>query len=133
MVHVAENSFNLCPNDEMRSTVEVPEYLKKMLQMVSSVNKTKAGFYKKAKNEAGKNVKMQLNPATGDYVEAGKPTFPCLDDAKKKGTSLKKYRPLFTAKTRAQSLSGNVPQTHLLTAATEFLKSQTASLKSTTP
>lgn len=92
MVHVADNSYNLCPTDEMRSTVEVPEYLKKMVANGQLGNKTKAGFYKKVKNEAGKNVKMQLNPATGEYVEAGKPSFPCLDAAKKVATLAEKVQ-----------------------------------------
>ncbi|PIE70864.1 MAG: 3-hydroxyacyl-CoA dehydrogenase [Deltaproteobacteria bacterium] len=92
MVHVADNSYELCPNDEMRDTVSVPDYLKKMVADGKLGNKTKAGFYKKGRDENGKRFKLQINPATGEYIDAPKPDFPCLAEAKKAQTLGEKIR-----------------------------------------
>ena len=86
MVHVADNSYDLCPDDEMRETVIVPDYVKKMVEGGQLGNKTKAGFYKKGKTPEGKRFKQQIDPATGDYIDVVKPDFPCLAEAKKKST-----------------------------------------------
>lgn len=92
MVHVADNSYELCPEDEMRDTVVVPAFVKKMLAENKLGNKTKEGFYKKTKDAAGKRLKLQIDPATGEYVEANKPEFPCLDAAKKAGSLAEKMQ-----------------------------------------
>jgi 3-hydroxyacyl-CoA dehydrogenase len=84
MVHVADNSYNLCPDDEMRETVKAPDYVKKLVEEGKLGDKTKQGFYKKGKDENGKRFKLQLNPNTGEYEDFEKPTFPCLEEAKKK-------------------------------------------------
>ncbi|MCG8473765.1 MAG: 3-hydroxyacyl-CoA dehydrogenase/enoyl-CoA hydratase family protein [Desulfobacterales bacterium] len=92
MVHVAENSYELCPDDEMRDTVVVPDFVKKMVEENKLGNKTKEGFYKKGRDENGKRFKKQMNPATGEYVDAEKASFPCLDEAKKAKTLAEKMR-----------------------------------------
>lgn len=86
MVHVADNSYNLCPDDDMKDTVKNPDYLVKMVENGQLGDKTKQGFYKKGRDENGKRFKHQLNPATGEYAAFEKPSFPCLDEAKKKAT-----------------------------------------------
>ncbi|MGM0418036.1 MAG: 3-hydroxyacyl-CoA dehydrogenase/enoyl-CoA hydratase family protein [Thermodesulfobacteriota bacterium] len=86
MVHVADNSYNLCPDDEMKETVKAPDYVKKLVEDGKLGDKTKQGFYKKGKDENGKRFKLQLNPNTGEYEDFEKPTFPCLEEAKKKET-----------------------------------------------
>jgi 3-hydroxyacyl-CoA dehydrogenase len=92
MVHVADNSYELCPEDEMRDTVKNPEYLTKMVADGKLGDKTRQGFYKKGKDENGKRFKHQFNPATGEYEAFEKPSFPCLDDAKKKETLEEKIK-----------------------------------------
>ncbi|PID78466.1 MAG: 3-hydroxyacyl-CoA dehydrogenase [Gammaproteobacteria bacterium] len=84
MTHVADNSYELCPDDEMRDTVAVPEYVKKLVADGKLGDKTKQGFYKKGKDENGKRFKHQLNPVSGEYEAFEKPSFPCLEEAKKK-------------------------------------------------
>ncbi|MDY0164740.1 3-hydroxyacyl-CoA dehydrogenase/enoyl-CoA hydratase family protein [Desulfobotulus sp.] len=84
MVHVADNSFNLCPEDEMRNTVEVPKYVKDMVASGKLGNKTKQGFYKSGKTPEGKRFKQQIDPATGEYIDIAKPEFACLAAAKGK-------------------------------------------------
>ncbi|SCY69957.1 3-hydroxyacyl-CoA dehydrogenase/enoyl-CoA hydratase family protein [Desulfoluna spongiiphila] len=92
MVHVADNSYELCPEDEMRDTVVVPDFVKKMLADNKLGNKTKEGFYKKGKDANGKRFKKQLDPATGEYIDIEKPSFPCLDAAKKAATPAEKMQ-----------------------------------------
>lgn len=92
MVHVADNSYNLCPDDEMKETVKIPDYVKKLVADGKLGDKTKQGFYKKGKDENGKRFKLQLNPVTGEYEAFDKPSFPCLDEAKKKETLEEKIK-----------------------------------------
>ncbi|GAB6096929.1 3-hydroxyacyl-CoA dehydrogenase/enoyl-CoA hydratase family protein [Desulfatiferula olefinivorans] len=92
MVHVADNSYNLCPNDEMKDTLVVPDFVKKLVADGNLGNKSKAGFYKKEKTAEGKRLKLMIDPKTGNYVEANKPSFPCLDAAKKAATPAEKMQ-----------------------------------------
>ncbi|MCB9494214.1 MAG: 3-hydroxyacyl-CoA dehydrogenase/enoyl-CoA hydratase family protein [Desulfobacteraceae bacterium] len=92
MVHVADNSYNLCPDDEMKETVKAPDYVKKLVADGKLGNKTKQGFYKSGKDENGKRFKLQLNPVTGEYEAFEKASFPCLDEAKKKATLEEKVK-----------------------------------------
>ncbi|TWI76861.1 3-hydroxyacyl-CoA dehydrogenase [Desulfobotulus alkaliphilus] len=90
MVHVADNSYNLCPEDEMRETVAVPQYVKDMVASGKLGDKTKQGFYKKGKTPEGKRFKQQIDPATGEYIDIAKPEFDCLVAAKGKETLAEK-------------------------------------------
>jgi len=92
MVHVADNSYNLCPEDEMKETVKTPDYVKKLVADGKLGDKTKQGFYKKGKDENGKRFKLQLNPVSGEYEAFDKASFPCLDEAKKKETLEEKIK-----------------------------------------
>jgi 3-hydroxyacyl-CoA dehydrogenase len=92
MVHVADNSLQLCPDDEMKDTLVVPDFVKKLVADGKLGNKTRGGFYKSEKNAEGKRIKYQIDPATGEYVEVAKPAFPCLDAAKKAETTAEKMQ-----------------------------------------
>ncbi len=83
LVHVADNSVELCKDDDMVDTMITPEFAKKMVADGKLGNKTKQGFYKKGFTPEGKRFKLQMDPATGEYVEIVKPDFPCLAAAKK--------------------------------------------------
>lgn len=92
MTHVAQNSYDLCPDDEMRDTVIVPQYVKDMVSSGKLGNKTKQGFYKSGKTPEGKRFKQQLDPKTGEYIDIAKADFPCLNEAKGKATLPEKIR-----------------------------------------
>jgi len=92
MVHVAANSYELCPDDEMKDTLVIPDFVKKLVADGNLGNKSKAGFYKKEKTPEGKRLKLMIDPKTGAYVEANKPSFPCLDAAKKAATPAEKMQ-----------------------------------------
>ncbi|MCK5098711.1 MAG: 3-hydroxyacyl-CoA dehydrogenase family protein, partial [Desulfobacteraceae bacterium] len=84
--HVCKNSYELCPDDEQRDTLIMPEFASKMVEKKLFGNKTKAGFYKTDFTPEGKRVKKVINPETLEYEDLVRPTFPCLDEAKKKST-----------------------------------------------
>lgn len=92
MCHVAANSYNLCPDDEQRNAFVVPDFVKQMVEKKLLGNKTKAGFYKTDLTPEWKKIKKVINPATLEYEELNKVSFPCLDEAKKKGTLAEKVQ-----------------------------------------
>lgn len=83
MSHVMKTSHDLCPDDEKRDTLVIPEFVSKMIKDGRLGQKTKKGFYRKKVNDEGKKVKYMIDPKTGDYVEFKKPDFPCVAAAKK--------------------------------------------------
>lgn len=94
-VHVADNVYEGAPNDERREIFTAPAWIKKMLEMGLLGNKTKAGFYKKAKDANGKKVTLVLDRKTMEYREPIKPQFESLDVAKKAGGLTEKMKTLY--------------------------------------
>ncbi len=92
MCHVAANSYNLCPDDEQRNAFVVPDFVKQMVEKKLLGNKTRAGFYKTDLTPEWKKIKKVINPATLEYEDLNKVSFPCLDEAKKKGTLAEKVQ-----------------------------------------
>ena len=88
--HVATNCYELCPRDESRDSLKLPDFVSKMIEKNLLGNKTKAGFYKKEKTPDFKTVRKVLNPETLDYEEYGDVTFPCIAEAKKAKTLAEK-------------------------------------------
>ncbi len=87
MKHVADNCYNMCPDDEMRDTMALPDFVKTMVEEKNLLgNKTKAGFYTKEVTPEFKQIRKVINPQTLEYEEYGKAEFPCLQEAKKKET-----------------------------------------------
>ncbi|MCF8044594.1 MAG: enoyl-CoA hydratase/isomerase family protein [Desulfarculaceae bacterium] len=92
MVHVCKNSYDLCPDDEQRDTLVMPDFVNKMVENNLLGNKTKAGFYKTDLTPEWKKVRKVINPDTLEYEDLERPTFPCLDEAKKKETLEEKVK-----------------------------------------
>lgn len=82
MAHVTKNCYELCPEDEMRVTMQVPAFVGQMIEKKQLGNKTKGGFYKKELTPEWKTIRRVINPKTGEYEEFGKADFPCLQAAK---------------------------------------------------
>lgn len=78
MKHVADNTYAAVVNDPFRETFKVPTFVQKMVEKGLLGKKTDKGFYAKV---GGK--RCVLNPATLEYVETTKTSFPCTDKAKK--------------------------------------------------
>ncbi len=82
-VHVAKNLYDAVPKDECRDIFLPTEFAEKMMANKWLGNKTKGGYYKKVKDEKGKNVKYALNWKTMEYAPAQKPKFESISEAKK--------------------------------------------------
>jgi len=81
--HVSKNLYEAVPNDECRDIFQPTEFQKKMIDNKWLGNKTKCGYYKKVKDEKGKNVKYALNWKTMEYAVAQRPKFESISAAKK--------------------------------------------------
>ncbi len=86
MFHVAKNSYDLCADDEQRETLALPEFVSTMVEKKMLGNKTQGGFYKTELTPEWKKLRKVLNVETLEYEDLERASFPCLDEAKKKGT-----------------------------------------------
>ena len=92
MMHVCKNSYDLCPDDEQRKTMVLPEFVEKMAEQNLLGNKTQAGFYKTELTPEWKKLRKVLNLSTMEYEDLVRPSFPCVDEAKKKLTLKEKIQ-----------------------------------------
>ena len=83
MVHVAENTHAICQEDEERESFKLPRFIKTMVEQNLLGNKTQAGFYKTELTPEWKKVRKVMNYHTGEYESFDRPSFPCLEAAKK--------------------------------------------------
>ncbi|RTZ94871.1 MAG: 3-hydroxyacyl-CoA dehydrogenase/enoyl-CoA hydratase family protein [Deltaproteobacteria bacterium] len=97
LVHVAENTFELVPDDERRDSFKVPEFINAMVQKKLLGKKTKSGFYKKDLTPEWKTIRKVINPQTLEYEEYQWPSFPCLEAAKKAKTLPEKIKAIVYA------------------------------------
>jgi 3-hydroxyacyl-CoA dehydrogenase len=81
--HVSKNLYDAVPKDECRDTFLPLDFQTKMMANKWLGNKTKGGFYKKVKDDKGKNVKYALDWKTMEYAVAQKPKFESISAAKK--------------------------------------------------
>ena len=65
LLFVVENTIKMLPKE--KDDFIVPDYIKKMIEKNFLGNKTRAGFYKKEKNKAGKKIIKAIDPATLEY------------------------------------------------------------------
>ncbi|MDO8527668.1 MAG: 3-hydroxyacyl-CoA dehydrogenase NAD-binding domain-containing protein [Deltaproteobacteria bacterium] len=63
---VAKTCYDGCPKDECRDTFKAPAFLEKMIAKGLLGEKTKQGFYKVAKTDAGKEI-LAINLQTLEY------------------------------------------------------------------
>ncbi|MCD4676896.1 MAG: enoyl-CoA hydratase/isomerase family protein [Desulfobacula sp.] len=86
VINVCKNSYELCPDDEQREALLLPEFIEKMAEKNLLGNKTQAGFYKTELTPEWKKLRKVLNASTMEYEDLVRPSFPCIDEAKKKDT-----------------------------------------------
>jgi 3-hydroxyacyl-CoA dehydrogenase len=80
LLHVADNSWQLLPQDEQRDTFRLPEFFRQMVARKQLGNKTKGGFFRKAKEEGA--PALFLDVRTGEYVPGARPRFPSVESTK---------------------------------------------------
>jgi 3-hydroxyacyl-CoA dehydrogenase len=83
-IGVAENLYELVPEDESRESLLVPEKLKEMQEQNLLGLKTGAGFYKRDKRD-GETVFDVLNLETFEHEPAENPDVPLVQEAQKQG------------------------------------------------
>ncbi len=90
MIHVAKNSYDLCADDEQRDTMLLPDFIEKMAENNWLGNKTQGGFYKTELTPEWKKIRKVLNWQTMEYEDLERSSFPCIKEAKKKGSLAEK-------------------------------------------
>ena len=100
MGHVARNTYDLVPDDEERAAFVLPEFVTKMVDKKLLGKKSGAGFYKTDLTPEWKKIYKVINPATLEYEEYGKVSFPCLDAAKAAKTLPDKLKAILYADDR---------------------------------
>ncbi|MBP7734359.1 MAG: enoyl-CoA hydratase/isomerase family protein [Spirochaetes bacterium] len=120
MVHVCQNTYDMCPDDEERDVFLVPDFVKAMVDKKLLGNKTKAGFYKKEVTPEFKKISLVINPATGNYEEAKKIEFPCLAEAKKAATLADKLKAVLYGDDRGAQFAWKVTAGQLIYAANKI-------------
>ncbi|MDT8380370.1 MAG: 3-hydroxyacyl-CoA dehydrogenase NAD-binding domain-containing protein [Desulfotignum sp.] len=101
MMHVAKNSYDLCKEDEQRDIMQLPDFVEKMAEKNLLGNKTRAGFYKTDLTPEWKKIRKVLNLETLEYEDLKRPSFPCLDAARKAGTLTEKVNCVLRADDKA--------------------------------
>jgi 3-hydroxyacyl-CoA dehydrogenase len=82
LAHVAQNTYDLVPDDEARSDFVMPEFVSKMIENNILGKKTKVGFYKTDLTPEWKKIRKVINPDTLEHAEHDKIDLPCLAAAK---------------------------------------------------
>jgi len=101
LIHVANGVYENCPEDEMRSNFELPDFIKKMSEKKWLGDKTKQGFYKKSKDKHGKRVIEALNLKTLEYKVKQKVKFATIGLAKQEDDLQKRLKILISGKDKA--------------------------------
>src|SRR5674476_500494 len=79
--HVANNSYDLLPNDEQRAVFRMPEFVEQMVAKGLLGNKSRKGFFKKEKGEGGAAY-FYYDYTTGEYVPSQRPKFASVETSK---------------------------------------------------
>jgi 3-hydroxyacyl-CoA dehydrogenase len=82
LVHVAQNTYDLCPKDEGREVFKIPSILTNMIEKKWLGDKTRQGFYKKTKTPDGKKAILSLDLKSMEYKPQEKVAFESLKAAK---------------------------------------------------
>ncbi len=101
MVHVCNNSHDLCPDDEQKKMLILPDFITAMMDKNLLGKKTQAGFYKTELTPEWKLIRKVLNLETMEYEDLVRPTFPCLEAAKKQPTLAGKVKTILTGDDKA--------------------------------
>jgi 3-hydroxyacyl-CoA dehydrogenase len=92
LAHVAANTYELVQGDEAREDFVLPEFVTTMVEKGYLGKKVKSGFYKTELTPEWEIIRKVIDPATLEYSEFEKPTFACLDAAKKAKTLPEKIK-----------------------------------------
>lgn len=101
LIHVADNLYEAVPEDEMRDYFKSPEFVLEMQKRNWLGEKTKIGFYKRAKDEVGQTEISTLDPKKMEHRPRQKATFTSIDMGKNIEDVCDRVKSLAYAKDRA--------------------------------
>jgi len=99
-VHVANGVRENCPNDESKSSFELPGYVSKLVENKWLGDKSGQGFYKKVKSE-GKSEILALDLKTMEYRPQQKAKFATLEMTKTIDNLKERMKVLLSGKDKA--------------------------------
>lgn len=83
LAHVAKNTYDLVESDEARDSFVMPQFVTTMIEKKLLGKKSQSGFYKTDLTPDWQKVRKVIDPATLEYAEYERASFPCLENAKK--------------------------------------------------
>jgi len=98
LLHVADNVYEGCPEDEKKEVFKPPDFINQMVEKKLLGEKTKQGFYKKTKDSKGKKVILSLDCNTLKYSPQEKVNLASLEAAKNVSGTPQKVKSLYYAK-----------------------------------
>jgi len=101
LIHVADNLYEAAANDEMRDFFLPPDFVREMVKRNLLGEKTKAGFYKRTKNEKGETDILTLDPKKMEYRSKQGASFPSIEMGRNIESIAERVKNLAYAKDRA--------------------------------
>jgi 3-hydroxyacyl-CoA dehydrogenase len=90
--HVAQNTYDLVPDDPARDHFVLPDFYHKMVDRKLLGKKTQSGFYKTELTPQWQKIRKVIDLKTLEYVAYEKPVLACLEAAKKAPTLTEKMQ-----------------------------------------
>ena len=100
LVHVGRHTYENCLSDENREVYKIPPVIEKMIERKMLGDKTGQGFYKKVKNEKGKEI-LALDLQTLEYRPQEKIRYDSLEGSKNIDDTAERIRQMVHAEDRA--------------------------------
>jgi len=105
LVHVGNNSYQNLPDDEKRDIFQVPDFLKEMIEAGQLGDKSRAGFYKKSKDEQGKRQILYWDHKEKTYQPLKKPKYASIGATRMLDTAGEKIKGLLAGNDQAATFA----------------------------
>ncbi len=116
LVHVLNNVYESCKDDEEREVFRVPSWLQTMVDEGALGRKTKRGFYE-MRREGGKKTLYARNLRSGEYAPKKKVRYPSIGATRDLETAAEKVRAMLAGDDKAAQIAWTVTADTLLYAA----------------
>jgi 3-hydroxyacyl-CoA dehydrogenase len=117
LAHVAQNTYEACPNDEEREVFKLPALVETMLAKKLFGDKVGSGFFQKTKTPDGKKDILVLDLKTVEYRPQEKVKFDSIAAVKEVESPGERIKRVLTAKDRAGELAWKATRSVLIYAA----------------
>lgn len=119
---VCEHVLASCKDDAELASLEVPNFLRQMVDKGLLGNKTRKGFYTRHRDANGKSVRMVLDLETLEYREAVRPKFDAVTAAKRIPDPRERFRSTVNFDDRAGRLAWATMSSMMVYAANHLLE-----------